>query len=73
MGKSENSKRKDALRKLRRHGKVFVREYQTFDKRNTGSGVTFGGEYVKQNNRKSERKGSSSRQKTDLYDSQRSE
>ena len=73
MEKSKNSKRKDALRELRRNGKVFVREYQTFDRRNTGSGVTFGGKYVKQNNRKSERKGSASRQKTDLYDSQRSE
>lgn len=73
MEKSENSKRKDALRKLRRRGKVFVRVPATFDKRTTGSGVTFGGKYVKQNNRKSERKGSASRQKTDLYDSQRSE
>ena len=69
MEKSENSKRKDALRELRRNGKVFVREYQTFDRRNTGSGVTFGGKYVKQNNRKRKRKGSASRQKTDLYDS----
>ncbi len=69
MEKSENSKRKDALRKLRRHGKVFVRVPVTFDERKTGSGVTFGGIYVKQNNRKSERKGSASRKKTDLYDS----
>ena len=69
MQKSEASKLKDELRILRRNGKVFVREYQTFDRRNTGSGVTFGGKYVKQNNRKSERKGSSSWQETDLYDS----
>ena len=47
MEKSENSKRKDALRKLRRHGKVFVRVPVTFDKRVTGSGVTFGGKYIK--------------------------
>ena len=69
MQKTESSKRKDALRELRRHGKVFVRVPATFDKRTTGSGVTFGGKYVKQNNRKCKRKRSASRQETDLYDS----
>lgn len=47
MQKTESSKRKDALRQLRRHGKVFVRVPVTFDKRKTGSGVTFGGKYIK--------------------------
>ena len=56
MEKSENSKRKDALRELRRNGKVFVRVPQTIDMRTTGSGVTFGGQYVKPYNRKSKRK-----------------
>lgn len=62
MEKSENSKRKDALRELRRKGKVFVRVPQTADMRTTGSGVTFGGVYVKPYNRKSKRKKHTSRQ-----------
>lgn len=62
MEKSENSKRKDALRELRRKGKVFVRVPQTVDMRTTGSGVTFGGHYVKPYNRKSKRKEHTSRQ-----------
>lgn len=62
MEKSENSKRKDALRELRRNGKVFVRVPQTIDMRTTGSGVTFGGVYVKPYNRKSKRKEHTSRQ-----------
>lgn len=53
MQKSETSKQKDRLRELRRRGKVFVRVPQTLDKRNTGSGVTFGGKYVKPDYRKS--------------------
>lgn len=61
MEKSENSKRKDALRELRRKGKVFVRVPQTVDMRTTGSGVTFGGVYVKPYNRKSKRKKQTSR------------
>ena len=73
MEKSENSKRKDALRQLRRNGKTFVRVPVTFDKRTAGSGVTFGGKYVKQNNRKPKRKKSASRQETDLYNGKRSE
>ena len=73
MEKSENSKRKDALRELRRHGKVFVRVPVTFDKRTTGSGVTFGGIYVKQNNRKPKREKSASRQEKDLHNGKRSE
>lgn len=52
MQKTESSKRKDALRELRRHGKVFVRVPVTFDKRTTGSGVTFGGIYIKRNKTK---------------------
>ena len=56
MQKSETSKSKDRLRELRRKGKVFVRVPQTIDMRTTGSGVTFGGQYVKPYNRKSKRK-----------------
>lgn len=55
MQKSETSKSKDRLRELRRNGKVFVRVPQTIDMRTTGSGVTFGGQYVKPYNRKSKR------------------
>ena len=62
MEKSENSKRKDALRELRRKGKVFVRVPQTVDMRTTGSGVTFGGHYVEPYNQKSKRKKQTSRQ-----------
>ena len=62
MQKSEKSKQKDRLRELRRHGKVFVRVPQTIDMRTTGSGVTFGGQYVKPYNRKSKRKKQTSRQ-----------
>ena len=49
MQKSETSKSKDRLRELRRKGKVFVRVPQTVDMRTTGSGVTFGGIYIKRN------------------------
>ena len=62
MQKSETSKSKDRLRELRRNGKVFVRVPQTIDMRTTGSGVTFGGQYVKPYNRKSKRKKHTSRQ-----------
>ena len=55
MQKSEKSKQKDRVRELRRPGKVFVRVPQTIDMRTTGSGVTFGGQYVKPYNRKSKR------------------
>lgn len=43
MEKSQENKLKDYKRKK---GKKWVRTHEGFEKRTTGSGVTFGGKYV---------------------------
>ena len=53
MEKTKENKFKDYMRHA---GEEFVRLPQTFERRRVASGVTFGGEYVKRNNRKTKNK-----------------
>lgn len=62
MEKTAESKRKDSLR---HKGEFFVSQPQTWNRRVTASGVTFGGTYVKY--RKQNRKRQPERPETDLH------